>query len=102
MTETIKIRGLLRIPAWIFGVWGLAVSAKGAWDLLGFGEPEANRYAPRPWEFVSQAEWARYAFFELCYGLACLALACLMMRFARFLPETLERPKAEPAFDIFR
>lgn len=99
--ETIKIRGLARLSAWAFGAWGALVSSKGLYD-LAWGEPEANRYAPAPWAFVSRAQWLRYAGFEAAYGAACLALAWLLFRYARFLPETLSRPRQEPTFDPFR
>ncbi|HAH06750.1 MAG TPA: hypothetical protein DCM05_09540 [Elusimicrobia bacterium] len=89
-TERIRVRGLARISAALFALWGVPVALKGVWDLLG-GQPEANLYAPRPWEFVTREQWARYAGFELAYGLACLALAWLLWRASRFLPETAER-----------
>ncbi|MBI5245162.1 MAG: hypothetical protein HY922_15980 [Elusimicrobia bacterium] len=89
-TERIKVRGLARIASILFGLWGAVVAPKGLYDLLG-GEPEANLYAPRPWAFVTQEQWRRYAGFELAYGLACLALAWLLWRYSRFLPKTLDR-----------
>ena len=71
---------------------------KGVYDRLLGGEPEANKYAPAPWAFVSRDQWARYASFELVYGLACLGLAVLLYRYARFLPETVSRPRShEPS-----
>lgn len=100
-TETIKIRGLARIPARIFGVWGAIVLLKGLWDVVGPGEPEANLYAPEKWAFVTQAQWLRYGLFELAYGAACLGLAWVLWRYSRFLPETVSRPRREPAFDLF-
>lgn len=90
-TERIKIRGLARISGALFGLWGLAVAPKGIYDLFG-GEPEANLYSPRPWDFVTRAQWLRYAGFELVYGLACLGLAAFLWRYSRFLPEHAERP----------
>ena len=71
--ETIKIRGLARLAAAIFAGWGGLVVFKGVWDLIG-GEPEANLYAPQKWAFVTEAQWLRYAGFELTYGLACVGL----------------------------
>lgn len=88
--EKVKIRGLVQLSAWMFGVWGALVAPKGLVDLLG-GEPEANLYAPRPWGFVTREQWFRYAGFELVYGLACLALAVLLWRYASKLPKFVER-----------
>jgi hypothetical protein len=99
--ETIKIRGLVRLSAWMFAVWGAAVSFKGAYDLLLGGQPEANLYAPAPWAFVTQAQWFRYSGFEAAYGVACLAIAWTLMRYARFLPETVRRARTEPELDLF-
>ena len=93
-SERVRIRGLAVIAAWIFGLWGAVVAPKGVYDLL-WGAPEANRYAPEPWAFVSREAWLRYGGFELAYGLACLALAWYLVRFSRFLPETVERPITE-------
>jgi hypothetical protein len=98
--ETVKIRGLARLTAAIFAGWGGLVCLKGAWDLLG-GEPEANLYAPLKWAFVTEAQWLRYAGFELAYGLACVGLAWYCLRWARRLPETVERPRREPEFTLF-
>ena len=84
----------------MFAVWGGVVSAKGIRDLCG-GEPEANLYSPAPWTFITKLQWLRYARFELAYGLSCLALAWLLRRYARFLPETVERARTEPAFRLF-
>ena len=89
-TEKVKIRGLARIAAWMFGVWGAVVVPKGVYDLF-IGEPEANLYAPQPWAFVTREQWLRYGGFELVYGLCCLALAVTLWRYARFLPETVRR-----------
>jgi hypothetical protein len=91
--EKIKIRGLVRLSGWMFAVWGVVAGAKGFFDRFLGGEPEANRYAPAPWAFVTRAQWSRYASFELVYGLACLALALLLFRFAGLLPQTTERPR---------
>lgn len=99
--ETIKVRGLVRLSAWIFGVWGSVVSSKGVYDLLG-GQPEANLYAPSPWAFVTKAQWFRYSSFELVYGLICLAVAWTLVSYSAFLPETLRRKRAEPELDLFK
>lgn len=98
--ETVKVRGLGRLAAAIFATWGALIAGKGLWD-LGPGQPEANLYAPRPWAFVTRAEWARYARFELIYGLACAALAWYCLRWARRLPETVLRPRRDPEFTLF-
>jgi hypothetical protein len=83
----------------MFGVWGVPVVLKGIYD-LAVGEPEANLYAPKPWAFVTRAEWLRYAWFELAYGLACAALAYLLWTYAAKLPEFVERP-ASPKDALF-
>lgn len=99
--EIVKIRGLARIPARIIGAWGSVVALKGLWDVLGPGEPEANLYSPTPWAFVTREQWFRYGCFEFVYGASCIALAWVLWRYARFLPETVVRPRRKPAFDLF-
>ncbi|MBI4375727.1 MAG: hypothetical protein HY549_04675 [Elusimicrobia bacterium] len=99
-TERIKIRGLVRIPSVLFGLWGTAVSLKALYDLL-LGEPEANLYSSRKWEFITQEQWLRYGGFELAYGLACLGLAWALWRYSRFLPEHVERTRKPPEFELF-
>ncbi|MFH1725479.1 MAG: hypothetical protein ABII00_12790 [Elusimicrobiota bacterium] len=89
-TRKVKVRGLAVISAGIFGVWGAPVAVKGVYDLL-WGQPEANLYAPAPWEFVTREQWLRYGGFELTYGLCCLALAWFLLRYSRFLPEAVSR-----------
>ncbi len=98
--ERIKIRGLAHGTSIVLGLWGLVVAFKGLYDLF-VGEPEANLYAPRPWEFVTREAWMRYSGFEFVYGLACLALAWALWRYARFLPETIERPRRDPELQLF-
>ena len=98
--EKVKIAGLARLTAWIFGVWGFIVTAKAIYDLF-IGEPEANLFAPHKWQFVTRAQWLRYSGFELAYGLALLALAWYAASYARFLPEIVERERQEPEFKIF-
>lgn len=93
--ERVKIRGLPRAAAWIFGAWGALAALKGVYDLF-WGAPEANLYAPEPWAFVSREQWLRYAGFEFAYGLACLGVALFLVRYSRFLPEFIERPAADP------
>lgn len=92
--ETIKVRGLVRIPAWMFGVWGAVCAGKGLYDLAG-GTPEANLYAPQPWGFVTKAEWTRYAAFEFIYGAVCLGVAFLLWSYAKRLPETVRRKRVK-------
>lgn len=99
-TERIKVRGLPRIAAGVLGVWGTIVSLKAVYDIF-VGEPEANLYSPHKWEFVSQEQWLRYGGFELAYGLALLALAWLLVKYSRFLPEWVERPRREPDLQLF-
>lgn len=99
-TQKIRIRGLAHISCAILGLWGLVVALKAVYDLF-IGEPEANLYAPAKWKFVTQEQWLRYAGFELCYGLACLGLAFIVFRYARFLPYSVERPRQRPEFPLF-
>ena len=94
MSGKVKVRGLALISAAMFCVWGAVVAPKGAYDLF-WGEPEANLYAPRPWAFVTQEQWLRYAGFELAYGLACLGVAWFLFKYSRFLPETVSAVRAE-------
>ena len=98
--EKIKTRGLARLNSWSFGVWGTIVTLKAIYDLFA-GEPEANRFAPRQWAFVTQEQWLRYAGFELAYGLALLALAWYAARFSRLLPDVVTRDRTEPEFKLF-
>lgn len=91
---------MAHIAGSLLGVWGAVVFLKGVYDLF-IGEPEANLFAPQKWAFVTQEQWLRYAFFESAYGLACLALAWAVFRYARFLPELLSRPKRDPEFQLF-
>jgi hypothetical protein len=84
--ETIKIRGLARLAAAIFAGWGGLVAFKGLWDLF-VGEPEA--------------QWLRYAGFELVYGLAAVGLAWFCWRWSRRLPETVRRSRRGPEFTLF-
>ena len=94
-TQRINIRGVPRIAAWIFGVWGAVVVPKSVYDLFR-GTPEANLYAPAPWAFVTREQWLRYAGFELFYGLCCLGLAYFLFRYSLLLPETAPREE-EPS-----
>jgi hypothetical protein len=68
---------------------------------LFVGEPEANLYSPQKWQFVTQEQWLRYGGFELAYGLSCLALAGLLWRYSRFLPEFVERARRGPELQLF-
>ena len=98
--ETIKIRGLARLAAAIFAGWGGLIAFKGLWDLF-LGEPEANLYSPQKWQFVTQAQWLRWAGFELAYGVACGALAWYCVLWGRRLPETVSRARRDPDFELF-
>ncbi|MDE2038912.1 MAG: hypothetical protein KGO96_11295 [Elusimicrobia bacterium] len=98
--EKIKIRGLPRIAGTLLCCWGAIVSVKALYDLF-IGEPEANLYSPRKWQFVTQQQWLRYGGFELTYGFCCLALGWLLWRYSRFLPEFIERPKREAELRLF-
>jgi hypothetical protein len=66
------------------------VTIKGFRDAF-FGEPEANFYSPAPWEFVTRDQWFTWAGFETAYGMACVGLAYVLWRYARRLPEFIER-----------
>ncbi len=79
------------MAGWFFFIWGGLVLLKGLWDCFG-GQPEANSFSSRPWEFVTREQWLRYAGFELAYGLACLAVGWASRVFARRLPEWVEKP----------
>lgn len=93
-TEKVKIRGLVSMSSWIFLFWGVLVAAKGLFDLF-VGEPEANLYAPNAWDFVTRQQWLRYGGFELVYGLACVGAFWYLRRYARLLPETVDRPRPD-------
>lgn len=92
-SRKVKIRGLARLMAGLFAVWGACVAPKGLYDLV-LGEPEANLYSPVPWQFVTREQWQRYAGFEFVYGAVCLALAVALLRYARHLPEWVVREDA--------
>lgn len=81
-------------------MWGAVASSKGVYD-LAWGEPQANLYALEKWTFVSREAWARYAGFELAYGLACLTLAWLIYRYAARLPLVVTRPRRKQEFELF-
>ena len=95
-----KIRGLAHLAAGVFCFSGAIVFLKSIQDIF-WGEPEANFYSPKPWDFVSREEWLRYGGFELAYACACLALAWFLFRFARRLPEWVERPRSEEPSRLF-
>ncbi|MBI3550239.1 MAG: hypothetical protein HY078_14465 [Elusimicrobia bacterium] len=98
--ETIRARGLVTGPAWAFALWGAVVSIKSFYDLF-VGEPEANLYAPTKWAFVTREQWMRYAGFELTYGIAAIAIGVFLMRYAKFVPETIRRRRQEPDLKLF-
>lgn len=91
-TEKTAVRGLARMTGWIFLSWGSVVLLKGLFDAF-FGEPEANFYSPKPWDFVTRDQWIRWAGFETVYGLACLALGWAAWEFAKRLPDFVVRQK---------
>lgn len=99
-TEKVKVRGLAHVVSGILAPWGALVTCKGLYD-LAVGEPEANLYSADKWQFVTQEQWLRYAGFELAYGLALLALAYAVFRYARFLPAWVERTKTQPDIRFF-
>jgi hypothetical protein len=88
--EKIKIRGLAVCAGWIFAVFGIIVALKGFWDVF-FGEPEANYFSQSKWEFVSRQQWFTWSGFEITYGVSCIAIAYLLIRYAQRLPEYIER-----------
>jgi hypothetical protein len=93
--EKIKIRGLVRSAGWIFLLWGAVIAVKGVRDIL-FGEPEANYFSPQKWEFISLQQWHTWSGFEIIYGLASVAIAIILWKYAPRLPEYIERtPRAD-------
>jgi hypothetical protein len=96
-TEKIAVRGLPRLAAGIFGFCGALAVLKGLRDCFG-GEPEANFFSPRPWEFVTRAQWLRFAGFELAYGAACLGLAWAAWEYSKRLPAWTVRKTKEEGF----
>lgn len=98
--EKVKIRGLARIAGWIFWIWGGAIFVLGFYHAF-FGEPEANYYSPKKWDFVSQEQWLRWSGFEIVFGIACMAVGFLCWEFAKRLPEWIEREK-QPVDELFR
>lgn len=92
MRQKVAVAGLVRLAGWIFLGWGALTAAKGLWDCF-LGQPEANFYSPRPWEFVTREQWLRWSGFELAYGLSCLALGWAAREYAKRLPEFVLRDK---------
>jgi hypothetical protein len=90
LMRTIKIRGLVHIAGWLFCLWGATVVVKGLFDLF-WGEPEANFYSPRRWEFITQAQWLNWSGFEVMYGASCIGIACVLWKYAVFVPEQVTR-----------
>lgn len=90
-TEKVAVAGLARLAARLFWAVGVFVGGKGVWDCFR-GQPEANFFSPRPWSFVTQAQWARFAGFELMFGLACAGLGWAAWVYSRRLPVWIERP----------
>ena len=98
--QVIQARGLAHLAAFIFGFGGVVITIRALYDLF-WGAPEANIYSARPWQFVTLNQWTRYAGFELCYGLSCLALAWVIIRYSRFLPKTIRRLRQKPAISLW-
>lgn len=92
--EKVKIRGLVRIAGWIFAAWGGFAGIAGLYHSF-IGEPEANYYSLKPWEFVTQEQWMRWSGFEITYGLACIAVGFLCFEYSKRLPEYIERDRDE-------
>jgi len=88
--KKLKIRGLAVCASWILAVWGTLVSVKGFWDVF-FGEPESNYYSQTKWEFISQKQWLTWSGFEITYGITCISIAYLLVKYAEKLPEFIER-----------
>lgn len=84
--EKILVRGLVKCAGWIFLIWGIVIALKGMYDSF-WGEPEANYFSPEKWDFITQAQWIRYAGFEILYGLACVGVACALWKYASYMPE---------------
>ena len=89
-TEKVAVAGLGRLAAGILWAAGGGVGAKGVWDCFG-GQPEAQFFSPRPWTFVTHAQWARFAVFEISFGLACAGVGWAAWVYARRLPAWRER-----------
>ena len=94
MIEKTASAGLARLTGWIFLIWGGIVALKGLYDAF-LGQPEANYYSLKPWQFVTREQWFRWSGFELTYGLACLGIGFAARAYARRLPEFILREKKE-------
>lgn len=88
--QKVAVAGLARLAGAIFGVGGGLFGAKGIWDCFR-GVPEAHFFSPRPWSFVTQAQWTRFAGFEIAVGLACLGLGWAAWVYSYKLPAWIER-----------
>ena len=97
--EKIKLRGLPVISGWIFVFFGVIVTLKGFYDSF-FGEPEANIYSLKKWDFISKQQWLTWSGFEIAYGLACMGVAYFLMEYSKRLPEyiTVEAKKEKSLF----
>jgi hypothetical protein len=94
MTEKVGARGLARLAAWIFFAWGAVLALKGLYDAF-LGQPEANYYSPKPWQYVTREQWFRWVGFEIAYGAACLGLGLAALEYAKRLPVFVLREKKE-------
>jgi len=99
--QIVKVRGLANLAASIFGVWGSVILLKSLYNLL-WGTPEANLYSALPWQFVTLEQWTRYAGFELCYGVSCVALAWIILGYARFLPKTIRKKREKTRIALWQ
>ena len=90
--EKIKIRGLVCFSGWIFLAWGTLVFVKGFWDVF-WGEPEANLYSLSKWEFISKEQWLTWSGFEIFYGIVCISIWRILIKYSRRLPEYIERER---------
>lgn len=73
---------------------GALVTLKGFWDVFR-GEPEANYYSLKKWEFISRQQWFTWSGFEVVYGLACIGMAFLLWKYSERVPEYIERQNEE-------
>jgi hypothetical protein len=70
-----------RHPLWsgVLAILGLGLLLKGGYD-MAWGEPYANLFSSRPWEFVSARRFLNFGAAEAFAGALSLALAALSLR----------------------
>lgn len=88
--EKVAVAGLFRLAGGIFFVGGGLAGTKGIGDCFR-GVPEAHFFSQHPWSFVTQAQWARFAGFEVAVGLACAGLGWAAWAYSHRLPAWIER-----------